>query len=128
MSCKAACPVCLKPHSLDDNQAASVMRCDCGSMLFISPKGRLVATLQQDTPPQPADAAEETPPEQPIDPFAALDLAAKAASAKASPAKNKSSNSKSEKENSTKNKSAADKSGTKPKASDDAKSPVKLPG
>ncbi|WP_372725992.1 hypothetical protein, partial [Novipirellula sp.] len=66
MSCKAACPVCLKPHPLDDSQAASVIRCDCGSTLFISPKGRLVATLQQDEPPEPTNTAAGTSPEQPV--------------------------------------------------------------
>ncbi|GAA4473307.1 hypothetical protein [Novipirellula rosea] len=90
MSRKAACPVCLKPHPLDDSQAASVIRCDCGSTLFISPKGRLVATLQQDSPPELTDAAAVIPPANALQAITALDLAPK--SSPTSPPKSKSAN------------------------------------
>lgn len=121
MSCKAACPVCLKPHALDNNQAASVIRCDCGSTLFISPKGRLVATLQQDEPPEPTNTAAGTSPEQPVDPIAALDLAVKTSADEA-----KSGKSKSEKAKSAKGKSAS-KSAKTDKAEGDAARPHKKP-
>ncbi|WP_442510697.1 hypothetical protein SH528x_002337 [Novipirellula sp. SH528] len=87
MNCKAACPVCLKAHSLDEGQAASVIRCDCGATLFISPKGRLVATLQQDSPPEDSAAAAGVSTMPALDQIAALDLEPK--SSPSSPTKSK---------------------------------------